>query len=299
MESIELPDDTALAFTVPQSRLHELLQLFTREPLQWDLARRLQTPDATEIEDGEEAPPSLFELKSDPRNRPRLQYVRKRSRFGENRLSPIPSATVNRGYVFGSEEDCDVRLPGFASGVHCRVYLNKHRVWMVYDESSNGTNVNSGAVRSARAQTHHGYDESRDFKDQVALNPEVVNTLKIGDLELQIMVNHDSDRFAEGCSESLVIPDSNGLAAPDISLPTRSPAATFLDPNRPSPTYERPVRKEYHILEQDHPPSRGTTRRMIHKATGTRVVGKFYHGIREEKAAHIRYEALGSILIVS
>ena len=35
---------------------------------------------------------------------------------------------VNRGYVFEVDAESDFRLPGSASWLHCRVYLNKSGV---------------------------------------------------------------------------------------------------------------------------------------------------------------------------
>ena len=116
-----------LLLSVPQNTLRDFLRFDTNMELYTDaLSSQPNSPGPTEIDYDDEA---VFAMKSQPRLRSRVRYSRKRTRCSDSGYSSLAGKPVNRGYVIGTDADNDFRLlPGSASGLHCRIYLNKWKV---------------------------------------------------------------------------------------------------------------------------------------------------------------------------
>ncbi len=299
MELIRLELDTRIAFTVDPRTFAELKPMLNFNMLDWYDYSREQTPGATEIEDEEDAEtiPNLFKLRFDPPDRYLLRYCRKRTREDENRYETVKSNCINRGYVFGSAKDCDVRLPKKISGYHCRIYLSQHRVWMVYNESSSTIKVNGDTILPKRLTPNSPY-EKKVPREEAALHPERVNSLKISHLKFKLRVNVDSKNFTQGCSERLVLERDSTLNTPTTTSFSISPGATPTDVHSNRSSDSTPLRQSYHVLTENFPVARHQTKRLIHKWTGKPMFGQSYANDKEEKKAHFRYSILAPILQV-
>ena len=289
-----VPYSTPLIIEVPKSKSSELLQFKANRELEVLLDSRHSledTPAGTEVEsDSEGQDYSCFALPDKPRYRARISYGKKRNR---NSTYTTVGPQINRGYLLGTDENADFRLPKGASEIHCRLVFNGH-CWMLFDESTNGTLVNGELAASNRMrQRRISSGRTNNFARGLALHPEKINRIQINGLNfcfnLQI---RRPDEVAIGHTESLLkLDDDDELGVDTLDLDRHSSTAsvtTILT----GVTSTFPVYKKYLILEENPPPSTGETRRLIHKITGKPAIGKFYHRVNEEDAARERYRLL-------
>lgn len=200
-----------------------------------------------------------------------------------------------RGYLFGTKSDVDFQLPASAktrtiSGHHFRIYLNEYYSWMVIDESANGTVVNYEKIASQRMRDKASQKGvTVECGMQVALHPEIPNTIEVGNLLFNVHVHGNPASFyVEDTIEQLPQLGILDLRNPEL-LSTNFTAALSVYKNSMNQT-------DYHFLEhQGEPFDEPNLRKLIHKRTGIAAVGKIYSR-EHEKRGRILFSFLEDVL---
>lgn len=178
---------------------------------------------------------------------------------------------------FGST--VDVRLPEEyrVQSHHFNIFVNDCPSWMMHVIGK--TNVNGERLRST----------------QVALDPEIENTVQIGSLMLSIfIIRSPSESTWPQTSDPFL---SNLPRAPEPQTETSSSASKL---SHKSSKKSRPPGRLIHILNENlgSHPSRSRVRRVIHRKTGESAVGKLYHASHISSARDL-FESLFTIMKIS
>ena len=241
-------------------------------------ACRQDTPGTDIVSPDEE---TLFALSKEPRHWRRVEYTRSPELHGDDRYRESKGIKANRGYVIGTHGEADFRIPRETGGssIHCRVYFSRHGTWMVHDESRNWTTVNGDRIDSRRTDELEGTELGGPLK-QVALDPDIVNTIEIGRLTIKLLVV-GKPRYI-GLGESLVFLDDPTCSISAFA-PSTATAQVQIAPNR----------QHYfpYIIRGE-----GTA---IRKTTGEQFAAMIFDGDRKIMTARRLYHALKELLMVS